>query len=61
MDKIGFDFGDALASITESQNIARKLGSNMLAQRVHSWALRNVAILPPAPLAELMAILTEDA
>ena len=61
MDKGTFDFGGALESITESQNIARKLDANMLAQRVHSWALRHAASLSDGALDELMAILTEDA
>lgn len=60
MDEDSFNFGAALANITHSQNIARRLGANMLAQRVTSWAMRNTAILPHAQLVGLMAILTED-
>ena len=56
-----FDFGAQLAEITKSQNIARRLGANLLGQRVHGWAIKHMAAIPTAALAELMAIIKEAA
>ena len=59
MDK-GFDFGAELVRVSESQNLARRLGANLLGQRVHSWAIKHMASLSTEALRELMAIITED-
>ncbi len=54
-----FDFGAELNRVTETQNLARRLGAAQMGTAVWGWATKHAAEIPLTALTELMAIITE--
>ena len=54
-----FDIAAEMDAMVRSQNIARRLGANLLGQRVNDWMMKNLHTLTVEQVKELSAIITE--
>ena len=53
------DLAAEIESVKESQEVARKLGMNLMGQRVHAWMLKHVLSLTLEQVRELTTIIKE--
>ena len=53
------DLETEITKVNESQEIARKLGMNLMGRRVHAWMLKHIQSLTLDQVRELTTIIKE--